>query len=61
MPASTRICITASFASLGHVAAHGVYGVYMALTEGVGKALIADHAPKQLRGTAMGIFYGLLA
>ena len=36
-----------------------VYGVYMALTEGVGKALIADHAPKQSRGAAMGIFYAL--
>ncbi len=37
----------------------GLYGVYMALTEGVGKALIVDHAPAELRGTAMGIFYGL--
>ncbi len=36
-----------------------VYGVYMALTEGVGKALIADHAPQQSRGAAMGIFYAL--
>ena len=36
-----------------------VYGVYMALAEGVGKALIADHAPRDLRGAAMGIFYGL--
>lgn len=36
-----------------------IYGVYMALTEGVGKALIADHAPSDCRGTAMGIFYGL--
>ena len=36
-----------------------VYGVYMALTEGVGKALIADHAPQESRGAAMGIFYAL--
>jgi len=35
------------------------YGVYMALTEGVGKALIADHAPKESRGAAMGMFYAL--
>ena len=35
------------------------YGVYMALTDGVGKALIADHAPKERRGAAMGIFYAL--
>ena len=31
----------------------------MALTDDVGKALIADHAPSDSRGTAMGIFYGL--
>lgn len=36
-----------------------IYGVYMALTEGVGKALIADHAPSEKRGSAMGLFYGL--
>jgi MFS family permease len=34
-----------------------IYGVYMALTEGVGKALIADYAPKEYRGTAMGVFH----
>lgn len=34
-----------------------LYGGYMALTEGVGKALIADHAPPQRRATAMGILY----
>lgn len=36
-----------------------IYGVYMALTDGVGKALIADHAPKEARGAAMGMFYAL--
>ena len=36
-----------------------VYGIYMALTEGTGKALIADHAPQDSRGMALGIFYGL--
>ena len=36
-----------------------VYGVYMALTDGVGKALIADYAPKESRGAAMGLFYAL--
>jgi MFS family permease len=35
------------------------YGVYMALTDGVGKALIADHAPAEKRGAAMGLFYAL--
>jgi MFS family permease len=33
-----------------------VYGVYMGLTQGVGRALIADFAPADARGTAMGIF-----
>ena len=36
-----------------------VYGVYMALTDGIGKALIADHAPRESRGAAMGLFYAL--
>jgi MFS family permease len=34
-----------------------VYGIYKGLTDGVGKALIADHAPKGARGTALGLFY----
>lgn len=34
-----------------------IYGLYMALTDGVGKALIADHAPPEHRGRALGIFY----
>ena len=33
------------------------YGVYMGLTDGVGKALIVDHVPATSRGTAMGLFY----
>jgi MFS family permease len=36
-----------------------IYGVYMALTDGVGKALIADYAPPEARGAAMGLFYAL--
>ncbi|MEQ1828209.1 MAG: MFS transporter [Pirellula sp.] len=36
-----------------------LYGVYMALTDGVGKALIADHAPRAQRGTCMGIYYAI--
>ena len=34
-----------------------IYGVYIALTDGVGKALLADHAPRERRGFAIGIFY----
>ena len=58
-------CVYAGFALLPASQAWGiwplmaVYGVYMALTDGIGKALIADHAPPESRGTAMGIFYGL--
>lgn len=33
------------------------YGLYMALTDGVGKALLADHVPAERRGAAMGLFY----
>ncbi len=33
------------------------YGVFMALTDGVAKALIADHAPAARRGFAIGLFY----
>jgi MFS family permease len=34
-----------------------VYGLYMALTDGVGKAVVADHAPRERRGLALGVFY----
>ena len=34
-----------------------LYGCYMALTDGVGKALLADHVPPERRGAAMGLFY----
>lgn len=53
--------VYAGFALLPAAHAWGVwplmaaYGVYMALTDGVGKALIGDLAPKARRGTAMGI------
>ena len=41
-----------------------VYGIYIALTEGVSKALISNLIPSEVRGTALGLFYmvtGLLA
>jgi len=34
-----------------------VYGAYIALTDGVGKALLADHVPRERRGFAIGLFY----
>ncbi len=33
-----------------------VYGIYMAMTEGVGKAFAADMAPAGVRGTALGAY-----
>lgn len=33
------------------------YGVYIGLTEGIGKALLADLSPRGRRGTAIGLFY----
>ncbi len=33
-----------------------IYGLYMAMTEGVGKAFAADMAPARIRGTAMGTY-----
>jgi MFS family permease len=35
----------------------GVYGVSIALTDGVGKALLVDHVPRDRRGFAIGLFY----
>ena len=37
-----------------------VYGFYMALTEGVGKAFVADFVPSEDRATALGIYTGAL-
>jgi MFS family permease len=34
-----------------------LYGVYMAMSEGIGKAYIADLVPPEKRGTALGLFY----
>ncbi len=36
-----------------------LYGVYMALTNGVGKAMISEHSPCEARGASMGLFYAL--
>lgn len=34
-----------------------LYGLFMGLTEGMGRALIRDHIPEDRKGTAMGIFH----
>jgi len=37
-----------------------LYGIYMALTDGVSKALVVDHARRERRGTALGVYYMLI-
>jgi MFS family permease len=37
-----------------------VYGIYMALTEGVGRALVVDFVGAQWRGTALGLYQGVM-
>lgn len=59
------IAVYLAFASLNSATAWGVwplmalYGLYMALTEGVAKALVGDCAPAELRGRAMGLFHAV--
>ncbi|MFA6001281.1 MAG: MFS transporter [Thermoleophilia bacterium] len=36
-----------------------IYGLYMAMTEGVGKAFVSDMAPPKAVGTALGTYYTL--
>ena len=37
-----------------------LYGIYIGLADGVGKALVSDHSPPDRRGTALGIYYMIL-
>ena len=37
-----------------------VYGVYMALTEGVGRAFVADFVPSERRASALGLYQGAM-
>ncbi len=37
--------------------AFAAYGIYMGLSDGVGKALVSDQSPSTGRGTAMGLFH----
>lgn len=59
-------CVNTGFALLTRSQARALwpqmtfYGVCMALTDGIGKALIADHAPRESQGAAMGSFYALI-
>ena len=43
--------------SVSHIwALFGVYGVYMALTEGIARAFVSDLAPQRIRATALGTY-----
>lgn len=59
------VAVYLAFAFLSPATAWGVwplmalYGLYMALTEGVAKALVGDCAPTELRGRAMGLFHAV--
>lgn len=59
------VAVYFAFASLSPATAWGVwplmglYGLYMALTEGVAKALVGDCAPAVVRGRAMGLFHAV--
>jgi MFS family permease len=46
---------------LGLIAVFLAYGIYFGLTEPVEKALVADLAPQRLRGTAFGIYNGVIS
>lgn len=37
-----------------------VYGLYMALTEGVGRAFVADFVSSERRATALGLYQGAM-
>ncbi|MDD5436569.1 MAG: MFS transporter, partial [Candidatus Omnitrophica bacterium] len=37
-----------------------IYGFYIAMTDGVGKALVSDMVPKEYMGTAMGLYHFIL-
>lgn len=37
-----------------------VYGAYMALTDGIGRALVTDLVPEERRGTALGLYSTIL-
>jgi MFS family permease len=59
------VAVYLAFAFLSPATAWGVwplmalYGLYMALTEGVAKALVGDCAPAEFRGRAMGLFHAV--
>jgi MFS family permease len=42
---------------LGVLVGAGIWGLHYGFSEGLFSALIADHAPEDLRGTAFGVYY----
>jgi MFS family permease len=56
---ATYALVYAGFAWLAGPALWGafaLYGAYLGLTQGVAKAWVADHAPAELRATALGLY-----
>jgi MFS family permease len=57
------VCYAAVYLALAQVGAVmiwpvlALYGVSLAFTDGVGKALLVDHAPPDRRGFAIGVYY----
>lgn len=58
--ALTRLGFALASSPLHIVLLFALYGVYYALSEGVAKALIADMVPEERRGTAYGLYYGVV-
>jgi MFS family permease len=53
-------CVYIGLAFTGHAGVWplmALYGVYMALTDGVAKALVAEYTPVDRRGAALGVYY----
>jgi MFS family permease len=60
------VLFAVAYTGLGLVSSSGwvwlllpLYGAYAALTDGVGKAWIADHVPLHATGTGFGVYYGI--
>ena len=50
--------VLAAFGSIaGVLAGAGLWGLHMGLSQGLFAAMVADTAPKALRGTAFGLFH----
>lgn len=58
--AFTRLGFAFASSPLQILILYAFYGVFYALTEGVAKAMVADLVPIERRGTAYGLYYGVV-